>query len=145
MLLVSLIKRMHMSMNAETRGYHSYVRTVLGEFQHITRSPDGFEKECVSTTSAYPPTNIIETDRHFEITLALPGYERSELKIAVNEDILNVTAEPSITINSVQRIIQEEFCPAKFDCNFLLPENIRTDKMVYDYHRGILKIRIRKN
>lgn len=131
-----------MPLNAEQKNYHSYVRTIYGCFQDVKNTEDNI---CELTMSSeLPPTNIIETDRCYEIQVAAPGFHRDDFTVKMNDDILCVEGKPGTHIDNVKRIVKEQFVVKGFKCNMLMPEDIREEKMQSNYKHGILSIIVPK-
>lgn len=118
------------------------MRTLCGSFQDLDH-PDSLsrimEGDCFT-----PPTNVIETDKFYSVQISMPGYNKDELKLTVEDDVLSVNAKPSIKIDCVRQVHREEFSKNSFHCNLLLPENIHEDKIDAEYNNGILCILIPK-
>jgi HSP20 family protein len=131
-----------MSINTEQKNYRSYVRTLYGSFQDVENTDEDICE--MKTSSEMPPTNIIETDKCYEIQIAAPGFHRDDFIVRMNEDILMVEANPGTHIDSVKRILREQFVVQGFKCNMLMPEDIRKEKMRSGYKHGILSILVPK-
>lgn len=95
-----------------------------------------------------PRMNVRDTKDHLILTFELPGFDKANIKVAVRDDLLTVTAnseegkarsEPKDT-ESVCR----EFRSGSFSRTVTLPDGINTEKVSADYKNGLLEIKLEK-
>ena len=88
-----------------------------------------------------PEANIIENGKDYQIELAVPGLEKKDFNIAIENNMLTVSAEKeheNKTENKNYR--SREFSYSSFYRSFVLPENLIMDKIDAKYDNGILKL-----
>jgi HSP20 family protein len=89
--------------------------------------------------------NIREDEKKFLIDLAVPGIDKKDLKIEINEDIITVSSEnkneKEETYDGFKR---KEFSYSSFARSFYLPENVNKDKIEANYKDGILTVSLPK-
>ena len=101
-------------------------------------------------TPSLPSANILETEKAHIIELAVPGMEKTDFKIDLTENRLNISAKKSksVTENSENKsepkVVRKEFSYTEFTRAFTLPKNSNTENIAADYTHGILKITILK-
>ena len=98
-------------------------------------------------TSFEPATNIYEDENVVAIEIAVPGYERDQVKISVenNNLVINGVAEKKEgqkdEISGSSRI---EFRTQNFNKRFRLSEKLNSEKIDAVINNGILKITVAK-
>jgi len=90
-----------------------------------------------------PPHNIIETENDFQIEFSVPGSNKKDFEIEVENDNIKIIKkkEDSDTTNSYSR---KEFNYSFFEKSFYLPESIDQSKISSKYDNGILRISLPK-
>ena len=93
-----------------------------------------------------PSVDISETDKAFEIHLAIPGVKKSDVNIAVENDHLTISGERNYEneTNDKNFHSRESFF-GKFSRSFTLPEMVNVDKIDAKQEDGILKITLPKD
>ena len=92
-----------------------------------------------------PATNIIESDDHFDIQLAVPGKKKSDFKIELEEGILTITSEEELKSTEKQgNYTRKEFGYSSFKRSFNIPEIVSADKITANYKGGILSVSLPK-
>ena len=94
-----------------------------------------------------PAMNIKEKKNDFEIELAVPGFQKKEIEVVLENDQLIVSAEKSK--NDIQEnedgYTRKEFSYNSFERRMKLPENVDEKKEVKaNYDNGILKLKLHK-
>lgn len=93
----------------------------------------------------FPDANIIENGKDYEIELAVPGLERKDIKVEVENDTLIVSAEKEDEKKTEEKNYRSrEFSYNSFYRSFSLPENLKVDNINAEYHNGVLKITLPK-
>ncbi|WP_276484363.1 Hsp20/alpha crystallin family protein [Paraflavitalea pollutisoli] len=92
-----------------------------------------------------PAINIAETASGYLMEMALPGYRKQDLLLAIEDDVLIVQGCSSCVpaqYEEVQRFYKKEFGIESFCRSFLLPEDVENVKATYE--GGILAIQLQK-
>ncbi|HSG68308.1 MAG TPA: Hsp20/alpha crystallin family protein [Bacteroidales bacterium] len=96
-----------------------------------------------------PAANIIDNEKDFTIELAVPGMQKDDFKIKLEDDILTISAEliekEEKTEKESVNFTRREFRYDGFSRSFSLPENINQDKIKADYKNGVLSILLPKS
>jgi HSP20 family protein len=92
-----------------------------------------------------PAVNIKESNNDFNIEFAAPGFDKTDFKISVKENILTVTAaKQDEKKEEKERFTRKEFSYNSFSRSFTLPETVIANKINAKYTDGILKLHIPK-
>ncbi len=106
---------------------------------------DKFFPVLNSRTSSMPAVNIREDDKKFTLDLAIPGIDKKDLKIDVNEDLLTISSETkNESEENKDGYKRKEFSYTSFCRSFQIPENVKSDKIEATYKDGILTVNLPK-
>ncbi len=106
---------------------------------------DDFFPVLNSRTSSMPAVNIRENEKNFILELAVPGMDKKDLKIDINEDVLTISSETrNETEENNDGYKRKEFSYSSFCRSFYLPENVNRDKIAASYKEGILSVELPK-
>ena len=104
---------------------------------------DSFLSDKVATRT--PAVNISESDNQFDIELAVPGLNKEDIKISLDKNVLNISADKKPeTADANKKFTKREFGFNAFSRSFNLPESADHSKIEADYVAGILKLTIAK-
>jgi HSP20 family protein len=102
---------------------------------------DDFFPVLTSRSSSMPAVNIREDDKKFTLDLAVPGIDKKELKIDINEDVLTISSETkNETEENKDGYKRKEFSYSSFCRSFQIPENVSKEKIEANYKDGILSV-----
>jgi HSP20 family protein len=106
---------------------------------------DDFFPVLNSRKDSLPAVNIREDDKKFTLDLAVPGMDKKDLKIDVNDDVLTISSETkSESEESKDGYKRKEFSYASFCRSFQLPENVNKEKIEASYKDGVLSVALPK-
>jgi HSP20 family protein len=96
--------------------------------------------------SYVPMINIMETDEDFRIDFAVPGMNKNDFKIELDNQVLTVSSHVQGGQNGEKALnyIRREFSYHSFSRSFQLPETVEFEKIEAKYHNGTLSIFIPK-
>lgn len=89
-----------------------------------------------------PAANVIETEDHFELTLAIPGLTKKDVSIDLENDKLIISSEKDQADEGTYKL--KEFNYGTFKRRFSLPKSVDQDKITASVKDGILSIVINK-
>jgi HSP20 family protein len=96
-------------------------------------------------SSSVPAVNIREDEKNYILDLAVPGIDKKDLKIDVNEDVLTISTESrNESEESKNEFKRKEFSYSAFSRSFYVPENVDRDKIDANYKDGVLSISLPK-
>jgi HSP20 family protein len=93
---------------------------------------------------AMPPANILETEEDFRIEMAVPGFDKSDFNIELEEDLLTITMDKEEKENEKEEYLKREFRFNDFKRVFRLSDKIDKEKIKGHYKNGILQVVIPK-
>jgi len=106
---------------------------------------DDFFPTLSHRTSSMPAVNVKEDDKNYILELAVPGMEKKDLKIDINEDVLTISSETkNESEESHDGYKRKEFSYSSFCRSFYIPENVNRDKIEANYKDGILSVGLPK-
>jgi HSP20 family protein len=96
-------------------------------------------------TSSMPAVNIREDEKNYVLDLAIPGIDKKDLKIDINEDVLTISSETkNESEESSDGYKRKEFSYSTFCRSFYVPENVTREKIEANYKDGILSVALPK-
>ena len=87
-----------------------------------------------------PPYNIIDTDKEFLIEFSVPGFNKKDFSVEVEENNLKVSKLLSEKNKIENNFFKRQFNYSQFEKNFRIPEEVNIEKIYSIYDNGILKI-----
>lgn len=106
---------------------------------------DDFFPVVNTRTNSMPAVNIREDDKRFTLDLAVPGMDKKDLKIDINEDVLTISSESKHeSEESREGYKRKEFSYSSFCRSFQIPENVNSEKIEANYKDGILTVNLPK-
>ena len=98
-----------------------------------------------SRSSSMPAVNIREDEKKYILDLAVPGMDKKDLKIDINEDVLTISSESKHeTEENRDGYKRKEFSYSSFCRSFYIPENVNRDNIEANYKDGILTVGLPK-
>jgi len=92
-----------------------------------------------------PALNIKETDDHFEIELAAPGFAKKDFNVTIEDGCLNIEAEKSTSKEEKEEdYTRREFSYNSFERSLQLPESVKEEAIKAQYKDGILSFNLAK-
>ncbi len=92
-----------------------------------------------------PAVNIRETETSFELDFAVPGLQKKDFNISIENDQLIVSADREITENEEgKNYRRREFAYTKFVRTFRLPETVNKEDIKATYQNGVLRVIVAK-
>ena len=102
---------------------------------------NGFERAV-----SVPAVNITETDKQYNVSVAAPGMQKEDFKIALDRDILTISAEKEETKEEKDKQYnRREYNYSSFSRSFTLPAEVKRDKIEAKYEDGVLHLVLPKN
>jgi HSP20 family protein len=92
-----------------------------------------------------PRVNVVEHEDRFEITAEVPGMEKDEIQIEVQDNLLTIRGEKRYEKDEKDRnyhVCERSY--GTFQRSFNLPENVKDDNIEAEYNSGVLSINLPK-
>lgn len=104
---------------------------------------DNFLKE--EKVNWMPSVNIIERENDFKIDLAVPGMDKKDFNIEVENGMMIISGERKEEKREEKdKVTKREFHYGSFKRSFTLPENVNAEKINANYNNGGLTVSIAK-
>lgn len=92
--------------------------------------------------SSYPPYNIeVIDENHYTITLAVAGFDRSELELTVENSVLTIRGNKAKDGNQ-RRYLHQGIAHRGFERRFNLAEYVEVEKA--DFSNGLLTVELKR-
>jgi HSP20 family protein len=92
-----------------------------------------------------PAVNISQTEEAYKLEVAAPGMKKDDFKVAVEGDVLNISAESSEEKEKkTKNYTRREYAYHSFSRSFVLPEGVKRDNIEAAYTDGVLKVNVPK-
>jgi len=89
-----------------------------------------------------PATNVKETESEFMLQLLIPGWNKKDVKIEINKNLITISGEKE---EKEEDFIRKEFKMSAFERSFQLPKDINFDKISAEQKDGVLSVIIPKD
>jgi len=117
-------------------GVFNFLNDILGE-------------DLLSPTKAIntviPAVNIRETEKAFELEVAVPGLKKKDINIDLDENVLTISSKNEEEKNKEKdHFKRREFHYSAFERSFTIPEDTDENKIEAKHENGVLFISIPK-
>ncbi|MBZ4187837.1 Hsp20/alpha crystallin family protein [Niabella beijingensis] len=111
----------------------------------ITDIPALFKNEVKKPAYGFVPVNITEKENAYQIEVVAPGFEKSDFKISLDQQILSIAVDKKEEETAAaEKNIRKEFRTRSFKRTFTVNDKVDTDKIEAKYVNGILIVTIQK-
>lgn len=118
---------------------------LMNDFFNADHFTDRLERKELSFS---PQTNVFESDSQIKLELVVPGFEKDQIKLSVENNVLtvksNLEEKEAENGNDEVKYSKVEFAKRNFEKNFKLSEKLDQDKISADFKNGILTITLAK-
>ena len=95
--------------------------------------------------SHVPSVNIKEEDERFVLEMSAAGYNKDEVKLTVEDDVLTIVGEHEVEKEDKgEKYITREFSKGSFKRSFNLNGMVDPDKVKAEFDNGILSVEMPK-
>ena len=99
-----------------------------------------------SFSGTVPAVNIKELDSQFEIELAVPGMNKDDFEIEVEDGVLSISStQEEEQVNEKGKFTRREFSYSSFRRSFTLPDSVNPTKIDATYKEGVLLVLLPKH
>ena len=93
----------------------------------------------------FVPVNVKETEKGYELEVVAPGFEKTDFKVNLDQNLLTISAEKKDELkNENQKQIRREYSYRSFKRSFTLDEKIDATNIEASYINGVLTLNLPK-
>ncbi len=106
---------------------------------------DDFLPVLSNKSNSVPAVNIREDEKNYVLDFAIPGLDKKDLKIDMNEDILTISSElKNESDENKNGYRRKEFSYSSFSRSFYIPEDVDREKIEAGCKDGVLTVTLPK-
>lgn len=113
-------------------------------FDHLYRNHEMRVLKDLPLNNWSPTGDISETTTEITFTVELPGFEKDEIDISLNKNVLSISGERKFKENKKRDFHSIERSYGKFLRNFNLPSTVNSKKIDAALKNGVLTIHLPK-
>jgi HSP20 family protein len=122
------------------RTLDNFVDDLFTEFPVLFKNDFG-----VTQWKGFVPVNINETDKAYQVEVVAPGFEKTDFKVTLEQNILTVSAErKSEASQENQKQLRREYNYKTFKRSFTLDEKLDATNIEASYVNGVLMLNLPK-
>ncbi len=107
---------------------------------------DNVARSGGSAFTFVPRVDVIEEEKSFDIHMAVPGMNKEDFKIDLNDNYLTISGERKYSREKKENLYRSvETQYGSFSRSFSLPENVDGSKISAQYKDGILLVSVPKD
>ncbi|CAN5183397.1 hypothetical protein BH23BAC1_BH23BAC1_45380 [soil metagenome] len=108
----------------------------------VKKNDEVHNSEEVATV---PSVNIVDKEKAFEVSVAVPGLDKEDIKIEVNNDCMIISSEKQYENEEKEgNWLRREYGYASFQRMFQLPEHADPELIDANMKNGVLKVKVGK-
>ncbi|KAG2490851.1 hypothetical protein HYH03_010769 [Edaphochlamys debaryana] len=124
------------------------VGRMLNDFgmPNVLATPSG-QRAAQPAGHLHLPTDIVETDKAFELIADAPGMSPEDLKVELHEGVLTMSGKRSVARDDKDasgKVWRSERTSYSFSRSFALPENAAPEGISATMDKGVLKVTVPK-
>ena len=106
---------------------------------------DAFGGRSRSIAGWTPATNLVETDEAYEVSLELPGFDREDIEVTVDQGVLSISGERTEEFEGEERTYHlRERSVGRFNRSFSLPSSVSAESVSAKFQNGVLRVNLPK-
>lgn len=120
------------------KSFNSLVDDLFSELPVLYRN------ETDKVFKGFAPVNIKESDKGYSLEVVAPGFDKSDFKVNVDQDVLTVSAEKKEEVKenaenaNTEKYVRREYSFRSFKRSFTLDEKIDAAGIEAKYNNGVL-------
>ena len=100
------------------------------------------DNKILNGTLSFPLMDVIDTDTEMLVNAELPGFDKKDIEIFIEDNMLTVKGEKK---TSIETATYSERKFGSFERTVSLPQNADLNNISAEYKNGILSMKIQKN
>jgi len=107
---------------------------------------DMFEGRTGDRSAGWTPAaNLVETDDAYQVSLEIPGFDRDDLEVTVDQGVLTLSGRRTADHEQEGRTYHlRERATGQFSRAFSLPNSVIAEDVSASYDRGVLRVHLPK-
>jgi HSP20 family protein len=111
----------------------------------FTELPDLFRNEAEPQWKGFVPVNILETEKGYSLEVVAPGFEKTDFKVNLDQQVLTISAEKKEEVKEEnKKQIRKEYNYRSFKRVFTIDEKIEANSIEAQYVNGVLTLNLPK-
>jgi HSP20 family protein len=111
----------------------------------FTELPGLFRNETEPQWKEFVPVNILETEKGYSLEVVAPGFEKTDFKVNLDQQVLTISAEKKEEAKSEnKKQIRKEYNYRSFKRVFTIDEKIEANNIEAQYVNGVLTLNLPK-
>jgi HSP20 family protein len=99
------------------------------------------DSRLINRVMTTPAVNITESEKEYNVSLAVPGLKRDDFKIDVEGNMLTISAEKETgNEEKMDKFTRKEYSFSSFSRSFSLPDDVKQEMIGARYQDGVLHI-----
>ena len=114
--------------------------SLINDFDNMldTMFNDGWNGSLIRNNNL--SVDIIEKENEFELTADLPGFDKKEINLSIQDKVLSLIANHKSSSDSKESYRLRERNSKSFNRSFTLPESVIEEKINAKFKNGSLKV-----
>ena len=119
---------------------------LIGDFESFFDDVFRYQRPLVENNNDFSPrVNIRESKDHVTLTFELPGMDKKDIKVTMDDGMLSVSGKREFKGESEDGgYVRTEISSGSFCRLFTLPDTVDAEKISADYKEGLLEIKMDK-
>lgn len=114
-------------------------------FGRVPRKKEGDKREALTVAEWAPVVDIVEDGQNYVIKAELPGVNKEDIKVGVQDDVLTVSGHRHYEKEEKDKKFHRiERSYGSFARSFTLPEDSDGEKVSAEFKDGMLKVQLPK-
>ena len=111
----------------------------------FTELPGLFRNDAEPQWKGFVPVNILETEKGYSLEVVAPGFEKTDFKVNLDQQVLTISAEKKEEVkDETKKQIRKEYNYRSFKRVFTIDEKIEANNIEAQYVNGVLTLNLPK-
>jgi HSP20 family protein len=98
-----------------------------------------------SGAKGWVPVNVKETDKAFVLEVVAPGFEKTDFKVKLDQNLITISAEKQEEVkNETDKQIRKEYTYKSFKRSFTIDDKVDATAIEASYVNGVLTLNLPK-
>lgn len=122
-----------------------FEQRLASTFGRAVSPPNGAGTESITIADWAPLVDIAEDDKEFLVKAELPGLNKEEIKVTVEEGVMTISGERKVEKEEkTKKYHRVERAYGRFERSFTLPDKADGTKVNAEFKDGVLQVHLPK-